>query len=108
MEKDKSLPGFKIPTPIPQIMLGVSVDTYYNFQKDYSPGFTWSFEIAKEELYQVEQDLMDFLAHQTTKRQMDSISLFLVTVKLGASKQKEIRIEYVKKTQNGWLIGDTY
>lgn len=107
MKIDKS-PGWKIPPPIPSISLGISVDTFYNWKKVYSPGFTWSFEILKDELYEVECDLLDFLSEQTKKRQMDTLTLIFLMQKIGKVSHQELRIEYVKKTKDGWLIGDTY
>lgn len=107
MKKDLS-PGWNIPAIIPTVNLGVSVDTYYNFKKFYSPGFTWSFDIHHSELYQVEQDLLDFLAKQTEKKQLGRIMVKLSCQKLGTVTSVEFSIEYVKKVDQGWSFGDTY
>lgn len=68
----------------------------------------WSFEITRNELYEVEEEVMDFLASMTKKNLFGRVQLRLQTKKIGELIQFSSSIEYVKRTEKGWLIGDTY
>lgn len=107
-KKHELLPGWNTNSPIPEVVIGVSVDTYYNLLKKHAPGFTWSFEISKDELYDVQCEVMDFLSYMTDKNLLGRVSFRLQTQKIGELKQLLTQIEYVKRTDNGWIIGDTY
>lgn len=111
MDKRNLQPGWNIDSPIPYIVLGVSVDTFYNFHKNYHPGFNWSFVIMREELYDVESEVMDFLKCLNDKNMMGRVQLKLQCKKVGEIVESVITLEYVRiapDKMDGWIIGDTY
>lgn len=90
--------------PIKMIYFHVSIELYYRFLKNFSPGFGWSLDISRTDLSAIQWDLLQFLFEQKEKRHLSTIRVTFSCTKIGNTESRECSVDTIEKPNAATFI----